>query len=326
MARSMLFVNAVLTAVLYCLVPPAAAQSRYPEKPIMLVVPYSPGASSDTLGRLTAQALSKQLDMQVVVVNKPGAVSKIGTEFVAKSANDGYTLLFNSSTLITNPALYAELGYDPIRDFSPVSEIGTHALIFVVPPTLPVTNIQEFVAYAKQNPGKIAYGSAGTGNGTHLAAKLFFDTIGINALHVPYSKGGSLTIVDVISGSLQFYAGSGAAVLAFIRNERVKPLAVASLKRLPVLPDVPTVHETVIPNFEAGLWQGIVAPAGTPPAIVRRLNREIVKFLKEPGTLAKFDAEGIVTVGSTPEEYGAFLKSEMERWGKVIRDAGIKPE
>ncbi len=325
MVRSMVLVNAALAVVLWCLVPSATAQSGYPEKPIRLVVPYLPGASSDILGRLMAQALSKQLDTPVVVDNKPGANSKIGTEFVAKSANDGYTLLFNTSSLILNPALYAKPGYDPVRDFSPVVLVATYALIYIVPPTLPVANVQEFVAYGRQNPGKLSYGSAGIGNGTHLGAQLFLDANGIKAVHVPY-KGGSAAVIDLIGGNLQFYAGSGSAVLPFIRDKRVRPLAVAALKRLPALPDVPTVNETVTPNFEAGLWQGIVAPAGTPPAIVRRLNSESVKFLKEPGTLARLGNEGAVAMGLTPEEYGAYIKSEMQRWGKVIRDAGIKPE
>ncbi len=325
MTRSILFVNAALTAVLYCLVPPAAAQSRYPEKPISLVVAALPGGATDILARPTAQALSKQLGTPVVVINKAGANERIGTEFVAKSANDGYTLLYNSASLVINPVFYAKPGYDLFSEFSPVALIATLPLVFVASPTLPVANVQEFVAYAKQNPGKIAYAAIGIGTGTHLGAQLFFNANGINALVVPY-KGGSAAVIDLIGGRVQFYAGTPALLLPYIRDNRVRPLAVAALKRLPMLEDVPTVHETVNPNFEAGLWYGIVAPAGTPPAIVRRLNGEIVKFLRESDTVAKLGVVGAIPVGSTPEEYGAYIRSETERWGKVIRDAGIKPE
>jgi len=302
-----------------------SAQIGYPEKPIRLVVPFPPAASTDILGRLVAQTLAQQLNGTVVVDNKPGANSKIGTEIVAKATADGYTLLFNTSSLVLNAALRAKPGYDPVRDFAPITQFASLPLVYVAANSFPATNIREFVAYAKQRPGEVTYGSAGIGNGTHLGAYLFFDTLGIKALHVPY-KGGAAAVVDVVGGRVHFYAGSVAALLTFIKDKRLKALAVAALQRMPVLPDVPTVHETVAPNFEASLWQGVVAPAGTPPGIVRQLQTAIARFLKIPSTIDRLALEGAIPVGSTPEQYGIYIKAELKRWNKVVADAGIKPE
>jgi len=302
-----------------------SAQVVYPERNIRLVVPFPPGASTDILARLVGRALAEQLPGNVVVDNQPGANGKIGMEFVAKSPADGYTLLYNTSSFVLNVALYANPGYDPVRDFAPVTLLATLPLVYVAANSFPAANIQEFVTYAKRRPGEVTYGSAGIGNGTHLGARLFFDVMGINALHVPY-KGGAPAIVDLVGGRVHFYAGSVSALLPFIKEKRLKPLAIASLQRMPAIPNVPTVHETVMPNFEAGLWQGIVAPAGTPAAIVLRIQAEIARFLKDAKSSDRFAAEGAITVGSTPEQYGAYIRSEIERWGKVVRDAGIKPE
>ncbi len=302
-----------------------SAQTGYPKKPIRLVVPFPPAASTDILGRLVAQTLAEQLNGTVVVDNKPGANSKIGTEFVAKAAADGYTLLFNTSSLVLNAALKAKPGYDPVRDFAPVTQFASLPLVYVAANSFPAGNIKEFVAYAKQRPGEVTYGSAGIGNGTHLGAYLFFDTLGIKALHVPY-KGGAAAVIDVVGGRVNFYAGSVAALLPFIKDKRLKALAVAALQRMPVLPDVPTVDETVASNFEASLWQGVVAPAGTPPGIVRQLQTAIARFLKASSTIDRLAIEGAIPVGSTPEQYGIYIKAELNRWNKVVADAGIKPE
>ena len=302
-----------------------SAQTGYPEKPIRLVVPFPPAASTDVLGRLVAQTLAEQLNGTVVVDNKPGANSKIGTEFVAKAAADGYTLLFNTSSLVLNAALKAKPGYDPVRDFAPVTQFASLPLVYVAANSFPAGNIKEFVTYAKQRPGEVTYGSAGIGNGTHLGAYLFFDTLGIKALHVPY-KGGAAAVIDVVGGRIHFYAGSVAALLTFIKDKRLKALAVAALQRMPALPDVPTVDETVAPNFEASLWQGVVAPAGTPPGIVRQLQTAIARFLKVPSTIDRLVLAGAIPVGSTPEQYGTYIKAELKRWNKVVADAGIKPD
>ena len=301
------------------------AQTGFPEKPIRLVIPFPPGASTDSLARMVGRALSDQLPGTVVAENQPGANAKIGTEFVARAPNDGYTLLFNTSSLVLNMALYAKPGYDAVRDFSPVIQVASLPLVYVSSNAFPASNIREFVAQAKKRPGELLYGSAGMGNGTHLGALLFFDAVGIKAVHIPY-KGGSLAIIDVVGGRVFFYAGSVSALLPFIKEKRLKALAVAAPRRMPVLPDVPTVDETVAKGFEASLWQGVIAPAGTPAAVVRRLNAEIARFLTVPSTLDRLALEGALPVGGTPEQYAAYIKSEQARWTKVVMSAGITPE
>jgi len=303
----------------------ATAQSSYPNKPIRLVVPFPPGASTDIFARLFGNGLARELKATVVVENRPGANGNIGARLVAKAAPDGYTLLNNTSSFILSPALYINPGYDPIRDFAPVVGTVTYPLVFVTSNSLPVATLKELVTYAKQNPGKLDYGSSGLGGGTHLGAQRFFDANGIEARHVPY-KGGAQALVDLAGGRVHFYAGTLAATSAFINDKRVRPLAVAGLKRLASLPNVPTVSETVTPGFEAGLWHGIVAPANTPPEIIALLNATIVKVLSDPDVISKIDAGGALPVGSSPARYGAHLKAELEREGKAIRAAGIKPE
>lgn len=301
------------------------AQAPYPSRPIRMVIPFPPGASTDNLARLVGSALSEQLPATVVPDNKPGANGKIGTQLVTKAPADGYTLLFNTSSLVLNAALHANPGYDPIRDFAPVTQVASLPLVYVISSTYPAADVKEFVRHARRRPGEVLYGSAGIGNGTHLGAQLFFDVVGIKAVHVPY-KGGGPAIIDVAAGRVFFYAGSVSALLPFIKQRRLKALAVGALERLPVLPDVPTVHETVAPNFEASLWQGVVAPAGTPPAILTRLHREIAQFLSRPSTRERLAVEGAIASGSTPEQYAAYIRSELHRWSKVVANAGIKPE
>lgn len=304
---------------------PASAQSEFPNKPIKLIVPFPPGASTDSVARLLAQAAEAELKVPIVVDNVPGANGNIGAQRVAKAAADGYTLLYNTSSLVLSPALYAKPGYDPIADFAPIVGTVTIPLVYVVSNDLPVRNVKEFVAYAKQNPGKIAYGSAGLGNGTHLGAQSFFDVNELQTVHVPY-KGGTQALVDLAGGRVQFYAGSFVAMSAFIKEKRVRPIAVASRKRLPALPEVPTVDEALNPNFEAGLWQGIVAPAGTPRDVVANLNLAFQRALKDPAVMNRLEQEGAFIVSSSPDQYGEYLKSELVRWGKVVRAAGIKPQ
>lgn len=328
MKLSLRMLEAVLGLVIaVATVHPALAQTSFPNKPIKMVIPWPPGGNTpDIIGRIAAHGLSEQLQVPVVVDNKPGANGNIGTEFVAKSPPDGYTLLLNTSSLILSPALYNNPGYDPIRDFAPVTLVYTTPAVYTTSLSVPANTIQEFIEYARKNPGKIAYGSGGVGNMTHLAARLFFDAFGIEALHVPY-KGGAQAITDMIAGRIQVYVGTPAQALPFVKDKRIKVLAVAAMKRASALPDVPTLHESVAPNFDVGFWGGIVAPAKTPPAMVSRLQTALGKYFSEAEGRAKLDAQGgIIPVPSTPEEYGAYLKSELERWSKVIRQAGIKPE
>lgn len=302
------------------------AQGNYPNKPIRLVIPVASGASTpDIVGRMAAQGLGEQLRTTVIADNRPGANAKIGMEIVAKSTPDGYTLLLNTSALILNPALYTNPGYDPIRDFTPVTLIYTTPNVYVTHPSVPAKNIGEFVAYAKSNPGKLAYGSGGIGNSTHLAVLLLFNQVGLELLHVPYKSGAS-AVIDLLGGRVQFYSAPPTPLMPFIKDGRIKALAVASLKRIPSLPDVPTLHETVASNLEVGTWGGVMAPAKTPPTIVRRLRSALVQHFKAGAIPEKFESMGALMVLSTPEEYAAYIKTELHRWGKVIRDAGIQPE
>ncbi|MDO8277280.1 MAG: tripartite tricarboxylate transporter substrate binding protein [Burkholderiaceae bacterium] len=306
---------------------PVLAQAGYPNKPIKLIIPWPAGGNTpDLIGRIAAQGISEQLNVPVIVDNKPGANGNIGSEFVAKSAPDGYTLLLNTSALILSPALYANPGYDPIRDFAPVTLVYTTPAVYAFAPSVPGDTIQEVMEYGRKNPGKIAYGSGGNGNITHLAAQLLFDRCGVKALHVPY-KSGNQAINDIIAGQIHAYTGTAAQMIPFMKDKRIKVLGVASMKRLPSLPDVPTIHESVAPNFDVGFWGGLVAPAKTPPAVVSRLQSALGNYFGSAAGRARLDAQGgIIPIPTSSEEYGAYLKSELARWSGVIRQAGIKPE
>lgn len=315
-----------LVALTLPVLPAAIAQSQYPQRPIKLVVPFGPGASTDNVARLAAQSFSEQLGTQVLVDNKPGAASTLGISYVAKSPNDGYTLLFNTSSLVTNYVYSPKsTSYHPITDFSPVGLIAILPYVYVVSSVLPVSNVNEFIAYAKKHPGKIAYGSPGTGSATHLGMELFLSATGITALHVPY-KGSAPALLDTVAGRVQFFTGSVSTLLPFLNDSRLKLLVLAAPKRFPGLKDVPTVDETVARNFWAGIWQGILAPARTSPAIVTKLNGVTQRFLKDPNTIARLEVEGGLPLESTPEEYSDYIKKEIDTWSKVIRDANIQPE
>ncbi len=299
------------------------AQPGYPGKPVRLIVAFPPGGPTDLASRVIAQTLSDQLGQQVVVENRPGANGNIGAELAARAAPDGYTAFYNTSAIALSPALYSKLSFDPLKDFAPVALAAVVPLVLQVNPSVPVNDVKEFIAYAKARPGKLVYGSAGSGNVTHLGAFLFLQANGLEAVHVPY-KGSAPAVTDVVGGQIQFMTDTVSSSLAFIRDKRLKPLAVTSLKRTSVLPDVPTLNETVMKGFEVGAWQGVVVPAQTPPAIVQRLNAEIIKALANPDVKAKLAAQGTEPLGSTPAQYGAYLKSEIDRWGKVIKASGVK--
>lgn len=314
----------VVFATFFASVTPALAQTSYPNRPITLVVPFVPGASTDNVARLLAVSLSETLRQQVVVENKGGGGSSIGTEFVARAPSDGYTLLFNTSSMVTNYATSPKTSrYDPIASFAPVSSIAIFPYFFVASAEVPVANIKEFVAYGRKNPGKLAYGSPGAGSATQLAMALFLKATGIDAVHVPY-RGSSQAFMDLLAGRVQIFAGSASTLGDYLRDKRLKLLGFAAANRLPTVMDVPTVSETVVPNFEAGVWQGVVAPVHTPPAIIAKLNSAIQIFLKDPHTIARLAAEGGLPLGGTPEEYAAYLKKELETWSEVVRDADIK--
>jgi tripartite-type tricarboxylate transporter receptor subunit TctC len=302
---------------------PAFAQGDYPSKPIRMIVAFPPGGPTDLVSRVIAQKVSEQVGQQVLVENKPGANGNIGAEQAAKAAPDGYTLFYNTSAITLSPALYSKLSFDPLKDYAPVVLTAVVPLVIAVHPSVPANNLKEFIAYLKANPGKATYGSAGNGNVTHLGAFLFLHANGLDAVHVPY-KGSAPSLTDLVGGQTQFTAETINAALPYIRDKRLKALAVTSLKRISVLPDVPTLNESGMKGFEVGAWQGIVVPANTPPAIVKRLNAEVMKALASPDVKARLAAQGAEPLGSSPGEYGAYIKSEMERWAKVVKQSGAK--
>lgn len=304
---------------------PAMAQGTWPSKPITMVVPFPPGGPTDLVARLLAQKLGEQLGQNVVVDNKGGANGNIGAMAVAKAPADGHTILYNTSSITLSPALYKNLSYNVEKDFVPVALTAVVPLALVVHPSVPASNVREFIAYAKANPGKLTYGSAGNGNVTHLGAFQFVQANGIDAVHAPF-KGSAPADLALASGDIQFMTDTINSVMGFVKDKRMKLLAVTTAKRMSLFPDVPTLSESVMPGFETGAWQGVMAPAGTPKAVVDRLNAEIVKALQSPDLKAKLAVQGAEPLGSTQPEYAAYVKSELARWAKVVKDSGVTIE
>ncbi|RCW74387.1 tripartite tricarboxylate transporter substrate binding protein [Pseudorhodoferax soli] len=303
----------------------AQAQAAYPAKPITMVVPFPPGGPTDLVARVLAQKLSEQMGQPIVVDNRGGANGNIGAVAVAKAAADGYTLLYNTSSITLSPSLYKSLPYDAQRDLAPVALTAVVPLALVVHPSVPANTVAEFVAYAKANPDKLSYGSAGNGNVTHLAAYQFARTQGIVATHVPY-KGSAPADVDLVAGQIQFMTDTINSVMPFVKDKRIKLLAVTTAKRMSLFPQVPTLAETVMPGFDAGAWQGLMVPAGTPAAVVQRLNAEVAKALKSADVRDRLALQGAEPLGSSPEEYGAYLRKETERWAGVVKATGVTLE
>jgi tripartite-type tricarboxylate transporter receptor subunit TctC len=296
----------------------------YPVKPIRLVLPYPPGGGSDTIARPLAQKMSEGLGQQVVVENRGGAGGNIGMEAVARSASDGYTLVFAlTAQLAVNPGLYPKLPYDPIRDYAPITLLGSGGYILVVHPSLPVKSVKELVAFAKARPGQIAYSSSGNGSGGHLAVELFNNMAGIRMLHVPY-KGGGPALMDMIAGQVQLLFATQLASWPHVQSGRIRALAVSTAKRPASLPNLPTVAEAGVPGFDAGVWYAVLAPAGTSREIVMRLNGEIARVLSQPDYRNLLVSNTIDPIGSPPEELARTIKSEIAKWAKVIKDAGVR--
>lgn len=312
-----------LAAVLALIGAHALAQG-YPAKPIRLVLPYPPGGGSDTIARPLAQRLGEALGQQVVVDNRGGGGGAIGMEHAAKAAPDGYTIVMAlTAQLAVNPSLYRKLPYDPVKDFVPITLLAEGPYVLVVHPSVPVKTVKELVALARKRPNELAYASSGNGSGGHLAAELLKDMTGIEMLHVPY-KGGGPALVDLISGQVQVLFSTWASGRGHIQSGRVRALAVSTAKRPKAIPHLPTVAEAGVPGYDAGVWYALLAPAGTPAAIVERLNREVLAVLKSR-EYAKllFDA-AIDPVGSTPEALGSYIRSEMAKWAKVVKSANIR--
>ena len=304
---------------------PAVAAADYPTRPVTLVVAFTPGGASDVLARILSRKLEQILGQPIVIDNRPGAGGNVAAEAVAHAAPDGYTLFNgNNAILATNAALYKKINFNPETDFAPVGLIGSQANILVVNPALPAKSMDELIALAKANPGKLNFASSGHGLAAHLAGELFKAEAHIEIQHVAY-KGAAPALQDVIGGHVQMMFATAASVVGHVKDGLVRPLAVTTLKRTAVLPDVPTIAETV-PRYEARTWAGVGAPKGTSPEIIERLNREINAGLRDPAIRTRLTDVGTVPVIFTPAEFGAYIAAESDKWGKVIREAGIKPQ
>jgi tripartite-type tricarboxylate transporter receptor subunit TctC len=301
----------------------SAHAQTYPSRPIRYIVPQAPGGSSDTLARVLTQRVAEALGQQIVIDNRPGATGIIGTEVAARANPDGYTLLQVATSYATNPAMQAKLPYDTLRDFAAISLLSQQPNVFLVHPSLPVRNVKELIAYAKSKPGQLNYASSGTGGSQHLAGELLKSMAGVDMTHVPY-KGSPPALVDVIAGRVPLMSSTMPPALPHIKSGKVRAIAVTSARRSPALPEVPTVAESGLPGYEAIAWQGLVAPAGTPKPVVSRLNAEFVKALKQPDVIAKLNEQGFETVASTPEWFAQYTRTEIAKWSKVIKAAGIK--
>jgi tripartite-type tricarboxylate transporter receptor subunit TctC len=316
-------ISRVLVILVACaLAAPAVAQT-WPERTVRIVAPFSPGGGTDFVGRLLAQKLGSQLGGTFVVENRPGAAATIGATFVARAAPDGYTLLISAPEMSIHPSLRAKLPYDPLKDFALISQLTSGQFMLASHPSVPVKTVKELIALAKARPGQLNYGSSGTGGINHLSGQLLQLTAGFRWVHVPF-KGSGASVIGLIIGEIDFVFGSTASLVGPATSGRVRAIAVTGPKRFAALPNVPTVAESGVPGFNVTGWYGLYAPAGTPPDIVRRLHAGVKRALGSPDVKEKLDKTGNEAVASSPEEFAAFLRAEIAKWAKVIRDAGMK--
>ena len=316
-----------VVAVVVALAAQAALAQSWPAKPIRLVVPFAPGGSSEIIARSLAAQLSTSLGQQVYVDNRPGGAGNVAMEEVKRAAPDGYTMILGHvGVLAVNPALFGKsLPYDPAKDFIPVSLVATVPNVIAVNPDLPVTTLADLVRKAKAEPSKLNYGSAGNGSAGHLAMEYFKSQAKVDIVHVPY-KGTGPMLTDLMGGQTQMTFNGVPPIIGQIKGGKLRPIAVGSSKRVPSLPDVPTIAESGYPGFETSQWYGILLPAGTPAPIVERLHREIVAALAKPDTTRRIVEDGGVAVGNSPAEFAALIVREEKRWGEVVRNAGVKPD
>jgi len=319
-------VNRFVVAAIAAFLSFSAAAQSYPSKPIRLIVPFAAGGGNDNIARLVGKRLTDSVGQPLVIDNRPGAGGVLGAELAAKAAPDGYTLFLGGvGSHAVNPNLIEKLPYDPIKDFAPVILLAQAPLILVVHPSVPARTFAEFVAYARNNPGKLNFASNGNGSSSQLAAVMFDSMAGAEMVHVPY-KGLAPALTDLLSGQVQLMFSSVVAILPHIKAGKLRALAVTGAGRLPSLPEVPTIAESGFPGYEASSWYGILAPAGTPRDIVTKLNAELSKALAQPEVRNSLLADGAEPVGGTPENFAAYIRSEKERMGKLIRDAKIRLE
>jgi tripartite-type tricarboxylate transporter receptor subunit TctC len=313
-----------LPAALLAFALPVAGQA-YPNKPVKLVVAFTAGGTTDNLTRLIGQRLGDRYKQSFIVENKPGGGGNIGTEFVVRSPADGYTLIVNSvGPMAINSTLYKNLSYDPLVDLVPIVQFADVPNVLVVPPSLNIKTMAELLAYAKANPTGTNYASTGTGTSSHLAGYLLAQKAGFTAQHVPYKGAGA--VVDLLAGRVQFMFATIPSVIGHIRAGKLNAIAVSSLQRSKSMPNVPTVHESGFPEFQAGSWFGLFAPKGTPAAITAELNKAVNEILKDPAIAAKMETEGADPVGGTAAQYGAFIKAEHEKWKAVVKASGAVAE
>jgi len=302
----------------------SALAQNYPNKPIRLIVPFATGGVTDTSARVVAERLGQRLGQQVVVDNKPGASGNIGTQMVANAKPDGYTLLLGyDGTLVVNPNVQAKVPFDPVKDLAPISKIGDAVLIIVTHPAVPAKNLPELIAYSKTLTGGLSYGTAGTGSTPHLAGALLEGRSGIQLTHVPY-KGGGQAMTDLLGGSVPMVYTAVAGAHQYIKNGQLRAIAVSSLKRSPALPDVPTVSESGVPDFESSSWIGVLAPADTPSPIIERLQKEIQAMMQEPDMRSRLAALGVTAEGTTAAAFAAQIKSDLAKYAEVVKRANIK--
>ncbi len=320
LAAAALFASLVLALQAH-----AQSADSYPTKPIRFILPFPPGGATEVLGRLIAERLTAGLGQPVVVENRGGAGGNVGAEAAAKSAPDGYTLVLVAPSLAISPSLYSKLNYDPVKDLAPISLVGTVPNVLVTDPKLPVQNLAEFIALAKTKPGGMNFGSGGSGTSNHLGGELFNIVAGVKLVHVPY-KGVNLAMNDVLSGRIQLVVIGVPIAAPHIKAGRLRALGVIAPQRSPLLPDVPTVAEAGLPNFEVTTWYGMLAPAGTPRPIINRLNSELVRAMHAPELKERLASLGTDPKTSTPEEFADYIKQEIDKWGKVIRAAGLKAD
>jgi tripartite-type tricarboxylate transporter receptor subunit TctC len=303
---------------------PAMAQNKWPSKPITYIVPFPPGGTTDILARLVAQKLGPALGTSIVIENKPGAGGNIGSDYVAKAAPDGYTILGGTiSSHSINATLYPNLPYDPLKSFAQVTLIGTNANVLIVGANSPIKSVQDIISISKSKPGSLSFASAGNGTSQHLSAELFKTTAKIDMVHIPY-KGSAPAIQDIMGGQVPLMFDTTVVAAPFIESGRVRALAVTSGKRLPSLPNVPTMAEAGVAGYEVVAWQGIFAPAGTPPAIVERLYTEISAILKLPDVQERLAKLGVEPSGMPPKQFAAFQAAEIAKWAKVVKEAKVR--
>ena len=303
----------------------SALAQAYPAKAIRMVMPFPPGGPTDIVGRLVAQKLSEQVGQSVLADSRPGASGNVGLEIASKAPADGYTIVLSSPVIALSPLLYGKLNYDPWKDLAPIALVGAVRNVLVVHPSVPAKDVKELVAIARRQPGKLSYGSGGIGTTTHLAPELLKSLEKIDILHVPY-KGSGLALIGLASGQVDMEVVAAPVALGQVQSKRVRAIAVLSPERLADYPGVATTKEQGFANFEISVWYGILAPTGTPRDIINRLNAELVKAVTSPDMKPRFAAAGVEPLTSTPDEFGRFIQSEAARFGKVIKEAGIKGE